>query len=132
MPMIKNRTRGILEPLLDRYTRVYNQFIYDDNELKGLPPDPKKAAHRKKLFGETYDLIAYTPDEYSVLSMALSLGSLHEWNQLTLHEQAQLIAHKRISNMIETLDRHLEIIKQNLEEMRNKKNKHGQNSSSKI
>lgn len=121
MPLVHNRTRGIQEPLIDRYNRFYDKFIYDDNLEKGLPPDPKKAAHAKKIFGESFDLISYSPEEYSILSTALSLGSYYEWRQLSLHEQAKLIAHKRISNMIDVLERHIEINKQNLENLNSKK-----------
>lgn len=121
--MVYNKTRGIHEPLIDRYNRFYEKFIHDDNEQKGLPPDQKKAAHRKKIFGESYDLISNTPDEYSILATALSMGSYYDWRELNIYEQAQLIAHKRITNMIETLERHIEINKQNIEDLNRNKGK---------
>lgn len=119
--MVHNRTRGIQEPLIDRYNRFYEKFIYDENAEKGLPPDPKKLAHAKKIFGEGFDLVAYTPEEYSLTSIALSVGSYIEWCQLSIYEQAKLVAHKRISNMLEVLERHIEINKQNLENLNSKK-----------
>jgi hypothetical protein len=73
--------------------------------------------HRKELFGTALDV--ETNDTYSMLSIAKELNiPYHEFMSIPVRDRAKMVAHIQLSNMVETLRRHEEILERNLEKQR--------------
>jgi hypothetical protein len=105
------------EPLTLRYERIMTMLLGDDKDKAPV----KK--HREALFGP--DLPPMTiPDAYQEISMAREMKiELGAYRQLPIHDRAQIIAHYRLSGMMDVFRRHTEIIAENTRKAMEKANK---------
>lgn len=97
--------------ITERYENVLNLCNSESNLAK---------KHKKELFGTDKEMIF--SDLYNLASIAKELNiPYHDFNKIPMHERAIMIAQFYISNMLDTLRRHDDIIERNVEKQASKK-----------
>jgi hypothetical protein len=95
--------------------------------MKMINGDDRDAApvkkHREALFGQDMPTMS-VPDLYQEIAMTRDIGmELGSYRALPIHERAQIIAHYRLSGMMDTFRRHTEIVAENNKKALEKANK---------
>ena len=92
-----------IEPLEDRYNRLMNLLDSDKKQV---------AKYKDKLFGPARDLVVAGTTVFWEYETASHLNMLVVWKTLSLQERGKLIAYMQTSNMLKTLQRHIELQKE--------------------
>ena len=91
-----------LIPVTEKYRQIMQ--LFEDN------PGEKMEKYKEKLFGSSMEIIA--PDTYNMIGYGPELtGSYPEFKAMLedpvqIREAAKMIAHTRLKNMIEVIQRH--------------------------
>ena len=100
----------ILYPIPVFYARIMDTFTEKDTSTE--PERRMIRAHRKRLFGA--DVISESTQLYNDMSMLRNLNiPLPTWEEYDIHTKAKMIAQYNLRNMVETIERHLDIMDEN-------------------
>lgn len=104
-------------PLSEKYEAIMTMLHGDDKDKKSV------IKHREALFGPDLPNMS-VPDVYQELAMLQEKGiDLGSWRLMDIHDRAQIIAHYRLSGMMQVFKRHIEIIADNNKKAFEKANK---------
>jgi len=117
-----------LEELIELYTAQFSPLAYHQAKrafrplkevydyvmglISGDAPSIKE--HRKKMFG--VDCFKNTPAEFSEMGMLAELRIPYSvWCEMDVDDKARFWAHRLVKSMMDVVERHYEIIEENME-----------------